>query len=173
MESLKEQLSEHCDKAAFGLVGLITLIIIVMTSSGEDTIGDLEDKITAHINKIEEIKIDLYSLFVEGTPQLISLRESDVITVSPIGTTVGVSGNVKRPSIYELRDEKMVDQVLRFAGGVLPSGNLQRIQIERFHENRKKVVLDVPLGEDVLGRFELFDGDLHVETRHAVSLRVG
>jgi polysaccharide export outer membrane protein len=110
--------------------------------------------------KIEEIRIDLYDLFIQGTPQLVTLREGDVITVYPIGTTVGVSGNVKRPSIYEIRDEGTVARVLAFAGGVLPSANLQRIQVERFYQNQKKIVLDVPLGEDILRRFELFDGDL-------------
>lgn len=110
--------------------------------------------------KIEEIKIDLYDLFIKGDPQLISLKENDVITVYPIGSVVGVSGNVRRPGIYEIRGEKTVSKILDFAGGVLPSGNLQRIQVERFHENQKKIVLGVPLGEDVLRRFELFDGDL-------------
>ena len=110
--------------------------------------------------KVEEIEIDLYDLFVQGTPQLIPLREGDVIAVSPIGDVVGVSGNVKRPHIYELKGEKTVDEILTFAGGILPSANLQRIQVERFHKNSKKVILDVPLGEDVLRRFELSDGDL-------------
>jgi protein involved in polysaccharide export with SLBB domain len=142
--------------------GLSTVIDALSLAGGVKKTGSLRgiSLKRRQKGKIQEVKIDLYDLFIEGTPQLISLREGDVITVYPIGTVVGVSGNVRRPAIYELKEEKTAAQVLNFGGGVLPSGNLQRIQVERFHENQKKVVLDVPLGEDVLRRFELFDGDL-------------
>lgn len=142
--------------------GLSTVIDALSLGGGVKKTGSLRNISLKRRQKgtIEEIKIDLYDLFITGMPQLISLRERDVITVYTIGVTIGVSGNVKRPRIYELRDEKTVAQVLGFAGGVLASGNLQRIQVERFYENRKKIVLDVPVGEDVLRQFELFDGDL-------------
>jgi len=142
--------------------GLSTMIDALSLGGGVKKTGSLRNIVLRRrqAGKIEEIEIDLYDLFIQGTPQLIPLREGDVIAVSPIGPVVGVSGNVKRPRIYELKHEKTVDEVLSFAGGILPSGNLQRIQVERFHKNSKKVVLDVPLGEDVLGRFRLSDGDL-------------
>ena len=142
--------------------GLSTVIDALSLGGGVEKTGSLRNISVKRREKaeIEEIKIDLYDLFVKGMPQFVSLREGDVITVSPIGAAVGVSGNVKRPRIYELKDEKTAAQLLSFAGGVLPSGNLQRIQVERFYKNQKKIVLDVPLGEHVLQRFELFDGDL-------------
>jgi polysaccharide export outer membrane protein len=142
--------------------GLSTVIEALSLGGGVKKTGSLRDIVLRRrqAGKIEEIEIDLYSLFVQGTPELIPLREGDVIAVPPIGPVVGVSGNVKRPHIYELTYEKTVDEVLSFAGGILPSGNLQRIQVERFHKNMKKVVLDVPLGENILGRFRLSDGDL-------------
>ena len=38
---------------------------------------------------------------------------------------------VRRPAIYELNGEKNLAEVLELAGGVLPSGTLRHIDVER------------------------------------------
>ena len=44
----------------------------------------------------------------------------DVIFILPIGNIVSVDGAVRRPAIYELKDEKNVAQVIAVAGGLMP-----------------------------------------------------
>jgi len=55
MGSYKELLAEHCDKVAFGLVGLITLGILIMTGTGEDVVGQKQKQIDLYRAKIERI----------------------------------------------------------------------------------------------------------------------
>ena len=43
---------------------------------------------------------------------------------------------VRRPAIYELADEKNLAQVLELAGGVLPSGTLRHVDVERVRPTR-------------------------------------
>ena len=57
--------------------------------------------------------MDLYEILLEGSSKgNIFLRHNDVVFVPPIGDTVGVAGEVNRPAIYEIKQEKTVNQVL-------------------------------------------------------------
>ncbi len=68
--------------------------------------------------------VDLYGLLGIGAPPALRLRDGDRIIVPVIGDTVGISGNVARPGIYEIRRGTSVGAVLDYAGGALrPRGN--------------------------------------------------
>ena len=48
-------------------------------------------------------RLDLYDLLLKGdTSRDLRLQPGDVLFVPPVGTTVGISGEVRRPAIYEL-----------------------------------------------------------------------
>ena len=65
--------------------------------------------------------VDLYDLFLHGdTSADRQLMPGDVIFILPIGNIVSVDGAVRRPAIYELKDEKNVAQVIAVAGGLMP-----------------------------------------------------
>jgi protein involved in polysaccharide export with SLBB domain len=53
---------------------------------------------------------------------------------------------VRRPAVYELNGEKGLAEVLELAGGVLPSGTLRHVDVERVesHEGRTMLRLDIP-----------------------------
>lgn len=80
-------------------------------------------------------KVDLYDLFIKGIPTDIKLKEEDTIYVPPIGETVAISGDVKRPAIYELKSEKELKDILQFAGGLNPSASEVYIRISRFSKD--------------------------------------
>jgi len=69
--------------------------------------------------------------------------------------------------MYELGGEKTLTEVLQLAGGVLPSGTLRHIDVERViaHESRTMLRLDVPESDDSttvnasLDAFQVQDGD--------------
>jgi protein involved in polysaccharide export with SLBB domain len=52
---------------------------------------------------------------------------------------------VRRPAIYELNSEQTLDQALELAGGVLVSGELGKIKVERIQAHERKVMLSVNL----------------------------
>ena len=87
--------------------------------------------------------IDLYDFLLTGEKgQDARLQSGDTIFVPSIGPVVAVRGSVKRPRVYELLGETKLSQVIKMAGGLTPSGYLNRVQIERIVNNEKKSVFD-------------------------------
>ena len=103
--------------------------------------------------------LDLYALLLRGDSSADErLQPGDVIFVPPVGARVLVRGEVKRPAIYELKDEKSVGDVLALAGGLQASSNTGAAQLERFDGNKKKIQqIDVAQAADLASRVQ--DGD--------------
>ena len=74
------------------------------------------------------------------------LQAGDTVEIPPLSGEVTVEGMVRRPAIYELHGEKSLAEVLELAGGVLPSGTLRHVDVERVesHEGRTMLRLDIP-----------------------------
>ena len=113
-------------------------------------------------------EIDAYDLLLHGVhTELARLQSGDTILVPPIGPQVMIEGMVRRPAVYELDGEKSLSQILELAGGVLPSGTLRHVDVERLvaHENRTMLRLDIPETNDqqavtkALDDFQVQDGD--------------
>lgn len=98
--------------------------------------------------------VDLYALLMSGSSDIdIQLRDGDRIMVPPIGPTVAVAGEVKRPGIYELlpelagmhhkpddKSQKVsLNDMLDFAGGVLTPGDNRMMRLTLTNEGREKV----------------------------------
>jgi protein involved in polysaccharide export with SLBB domain len=112
--------------------------------------------------------VDVYDLLLHGVRSgMQRLEAGDTILVPPLTTTVTIDGMVRRPAIYELKDEKSLAEVLELAGGVLPSGTLRHIDVERVqsHESRSMLALDIPETNNqesitqALEGFRIQDGD--------------
>lgn len=90
------------------------------------------------------------------------MQAGDTIFVPHIGPVAAITGELKRPGIYELRQGTSLDALIAMAGGPLPSAQLGRVQIERPHGSDGKEVRDIsfrtpgaPGGAELLR-----DGDL-------------
>ena len=112
--------------------------------------------------------VDLYDLLLHGVKSdLQRLENGDSVLVPPIGPQVTVDGMVRRPAIYELKDEKNLSSVLELAGGLLPAATLRHIEVQRLvaHQNQTMLSVEVPETEDksevtkTLEAFEIQDGD--------------
>ena len=57
--------------------------------------------------------------------------------VPPVGPQVTVEGMVRRPAVYELKDEKNLATVLELAGGLLPTATLRHIEVQRLVAHRE------------------------------------
>ena len=90
--------------------------------------------------------LDLYDLLIKGdTSEDVRLQSGDVIFIPPIGETIAVGGYVKRPAIYELKNERTAGEVLELAGGLMYNGLPDRARLERINENREREFLDINL----------------------------
>ncbi len=100
------------------------------------------------------VLIDLYGLLVYGSDANdMGLRDGDRIIVPPIGPTLAVAGEVKRPGIYEIlsvpgglagaargRAENLsLDEMLDLAGGVLAPGRNRFLRLSLTPDGRETV----------------------------------
>jgi protein involved in polysaccharide export with SLBB domain len=87
---------------------------------------------------------DLYDLLLKGFKlKNIMLMEGDEVFVPVKGPEVGITGSVRRPAVYELKDRYDLENLIGLAGGVIPATEAWRIQIERIAGNERKVIYDV------------------------------
>lgn len=92
-------------------------------------------------------QIDLYDLLLHGVRSTVErLQAGDTIMVPPLGAELTVEGTVRRPAIYELNHEANLAEALELAGGVLNTGTLRHIEVERVvaHQSRSMLRLDLP-----------------------------
>lgn len=93
--------------------------------------GSLRD-VKINRNGSEVASVDFYQYLLTGKCTTdVRLQNNDVVFVPPRGKTVAVDGSVFRPAIYELKDNDNLQALLSFCGGVLPSTNIDRVQIYR------------------------------------------
>jgi len=107
--------------------------------------------------------VDLYDFLLRGERNLgPPLQAGDTVFVPHVGPVAAITGEVKRPGIYELRSGTSLDALIAMAGGPLPTGQLDRVQIERVQGSSGKTVRDVPIrSPGASGASELLmDGDL-------------
>ncbi len=89
------------------------------------------------IRKGRSNTIDLYDLLINGAPYTdMNLKDGDRIIIPPIGSTVAISGAVKRAGIYEIKSNNLnsqnytnlnserlsLNEMLKLSGGILTTG---------------------------------------------------
>lgn len=136
----------------YTLSSFSTLINALSAAGGPVKTGSLRTVQVKRGGKLVET-VDLYDFFLKGDKSKdIRLQPGDTIFVPVIGRVAGVAGNVRRPAIYELRDEKNLSDLMALAEGLLPTGYLQRVQISRIAAHEKKVVTDFNIDPKEAGK---------------------
>jgi protein involved in polysaccharide export with SLBB domain len=152
---------------AYDVSSLSTPLNALYTAGGPTARGSL--RLLRHYRGTQLIQnVDIYDLLLHGVRSGIErLQAGDTILVPPIGPQVTIEGMVRRPSIYEMNGEKSLAEVLELAGGVLPSGTLRHVDVERLqaHESRSMLRVDLPENNNqqavtaALEDFKIQDGD--------------
>ncbi|MGB4056616.1 MAG: SLBB domain-containing protein [Alphaproteobacteria bacterium] len=119
-----------------------TVVDALMEAGGIDKTGSLRQiKLVRGANK--SINIDLYTLLMRGGTNMdLQLRDGDRIVIPPIGPTVAVAGEVKRPGIFELlpHDENLtLAEMLELSGGVLAPGRNRFMNLEITRSGHEKL----------------------------------
>lgn len=105
--------------------------------------------------------IDFYDFLLSGNDKSnLRLQSGDVIIVPLIKEMAAVVGNVRRSALYELKGKTSLQNIIELAGGITPAAWINRIQIERFSDNSKSVVLDIDSVNQKFSQFEIKDGDI-------------
>jgi len=154
-------LGEIKNPGVYTVSSLATVANALLFSGGPTKLGSLRNVQLKRQGQVITA-IDLYDFLLRGdTSHDVRLMPGDVVFVPQAGAMVSVSGDVKRPAIYEIKNDKRLLNALRLAGGMKPSAYNKRIQIERSFQNRFQVVLDISYEELQHKKlFMLQDGDL-------------
>ncbi len=132
----------------------------IFASGGITEIGSLRNIQLKRAGKVIT-RLDLYDLLLNGdTSNDSRLLPGDVIFIPPIGKTVGVAGEVKRPAIYELRNETQVSQVISLAGGLAPTAFVPASRIERITPEGEKTLVNLDLSTATGKKFPIQDADI-------------
>ncbi len=150
---------EVVQPGSYAVSGFSTLINTLISSGGIKRTGSLRN-IQVKRGGQRVASLDLYKLLLEGDDSAnVYLRQGDLIFVPPIGSTVGIAGEVLRPAIYEIAGERSVGQILRLAGGLLPTADKSQAQIERVSDAGLYTLLQADLAGDGKG-IGVRNGDL-------------
>jgi protein involved in polysaccharide export with SLBB domain len=143
---------------------LATVINALAAAGGPSRNGSLRSvKVTRGSQTIAVV--DLYDMFLSGDRNKdVQLQNGDTIFVPVIGPVAAVTGEVRRPAIYEMNGKTTLADVLKMAGGIAASGSLGRIQIERLENNNSRIALDFNIKagdpEATLGAVAVKDRDM-------------
>jgi len=150
---------------------LASVLNALAAAGGPTKNGSLRNIKIRRMGKAEE-SIDLYDFFMTGDKRKdVRIASGDTIFVPVIGRIAAVAGMVKRPAIYELRNETTLRELLGLAEGVTVTGYLQRIQISRVIANQKKQVIDLNLDPASSGKtFDELAGNIPVQDMDIVKV---
>jgi polysaccharide biosynthesis/export protein len=141
------EVGDVANPGAYDVSSLSTPLNALFVAGGPTQKGSL--RIVKHYrgNQLVE-EVDLYDLLLHGVKSdLKRLENGDTVQVPPAGPQVTIEGMVRRPAIYELRDEKNLASVLELAGGLLPTATLRHIEVQRLVAHEKQTMLSFDLPE--------------------------
>lgn len=153
-------LGEAIQPGTYTVSSLATMTNALFTSGGVTPVGSLRN-IRLMRNGETVSELDLYDLLLRGdTSADARLQAGDVIFIPPVGTTVGIMGEVRRAAIYELKNENTAGQVISLTGGLLPTAFPAASRIERINAMGERVVVNADLTTGAGNTPALQEGDI-------------
>jgi protein involved in polysaccharide export with SLBB domain len=145
---------------SYTVSGLATMTNALFASGGVSGIGSLRN-ISLLRNGDTVTTLDLYELLLRGdTSGDARLQPGDAIFVPPIGPTVAVDGEIRRPAIYEIKNEQSVTDMIALAGGLNSGAYRSAVKLERIVPGRGIAVTDVDISLPAGGDQPVRDGDV-------------
>jgi polysaccharide export outer membrane protein len=133
---------------------------VLAISGGLTKIASIRDISIKRNNSTIKV-LDVYKFLLNPSPENdFFLQDNDYIVVNPIKNVVKVSGQVKRPGYYELKDQEGIKELIMYAGGLSKLAVRTDAKLQTY-EGDKIVFKDVDLEPILKGKsnMELKDGD--------------
>jgi polysaccharide export outer membrane protein len=153
-------LGETRNPGSYVVSALSTMTSALFAAGGVDPNGSLR-RIQLKRRGVMVRELDLYDMLIRGdTHDDLKVEQGDAIFIPPIGPTVGISGEVRRPAIYEIRNETSVADILNLAGGLTPQGDRSNAMLTRIDEKQRRVVVPMDISADKAKVTTVHNGDL-------------
>lgn len=144
---------------SYTVSGLSTLVNALFAVGGPNTAGSLRH-IQLKRGGAVLTELDLYAFLLDGDKSHdVKLEPGDVIVFPAVGPQAAITGSVRVPAIYELKDGTDLAQLIRLAGGLTATAAEQKVNIERVHDHKNLAVASVNLDADGYST-PLREGDL-------------
>lgn len=125
-------------------------------AGGPNDIGTLRNVKVYRKGKLLS-NVDVYDFLLNGKLSGdVRLQDNDVITVSPYEALVNITGKVKRPMYYEMKNTESAATLLRYAGGFTGDAYTKAIRVNRKAGTGYSVF---SIGEFDMSEFKLMDED--------------
>lgn len=153
-------LGEVQKPGSFTVGSLSTMTNAIFESGGITEVGSLRDIQLKRSGQLVT-SLDLYDLLLRGdTSKDSRLLPGDVIFVPPTGKTVAITGEIKRPAKYEIKNEATISTVIELAGGLTNDSYLPISYLVRHDNFGERTLINVDLSTPEGKQIPLRDGDL-------------
>jgi polysaccharide export outer membrane protein len=140
-------LGEAKRPGSYTISGLGTITSALFAAGGVKPIGSLRSIQLKRQGKTVR-DFDLYDMLIRGdSTDDAKLLPGDVVFIPPVGPTITVDGEVRRPAIYEVKRESTLGDVVGLAGGLTPEADVSKASLTRINESRERVVLSVNVAD--------------------------
>jgi protein involved in polysaccharide export with SLBB domain len=140
----------------YTLPSLATVFNALYAAGGPSLNGTLRNVRVVRENKTIA-ELDFYDFLLKGEQKNnINLQDQDVIFISPYENRVEVKGEVKRPMLYDVKNDETLKDLIYFTGGYTGKAYFQQIKIFRKTSRENKVV-DISLSQ--IDTLKMHNGD--------------
>jgi len=140
----------------YSLSALSTVLNALYASGGPTKNGTFRE-IKLVRNGQETSLFDIYKYLIDGSQDgNKTLQDQDVIIVGSYISRIGITGAVKRPGTYEIKESETLQDLIRFVSGFTSNAYKENIKLTRIEGDRKRIK-EVSLNNFRTSR--LFDGD--------------
>jgi protein involved in polysaccharide export with SLBB domain len=123
----------------YNVSSLSNVISALSEAGGPNTIGSYREIEVIRNNKIFT-KVDLYRFLQYGDQsQNIGLKDNDIIRVPAYKKRIELTGEVKRPGIFEVMGNESFNQILEYAGGFSDNAYSAMVKIIQKNDKEKSV----------------------------------
>jgi polysaccharide export outer membrane protein len=165
-------LGEAKRPGSYTISGLGTITSALFAAGGVKPIGSLRN-IQLKRNGQLVRNFDLYDMLIRGdSTDDAKVLPGDIVFIPPVGATVTVNGEVRRPAIYEVKSESRVNEVVQLAGGLTSEADTSKASLTRIDEKGQRTVRTVDLATSAPAQ-DVRNGDVLVVSRLKPTLDAG
>jgi protein involved in polysaccharide export with SLBB domain len=141
----------------YNVSSLSNVISVLSEAGGPNAIGSYREIEVIRNNKTFT-KVDLYRFLQYGDQsQNIGLKDNDIIRVPAYKNRVELTGEVKRPGIFEVLGNESFSQILEYAGGFSDNAYSAMVKIIQKNDKEKSVK---DLSKLEFGKYQPQSGDV-------------
>ena len=152
-------IGEVVKPGTYTLPSLATVFNALYSSGGPNSNGSFRKIDVIRNNRVIR-KLDIYDFLLKGDQKdNIGLRDQDIIQVPTYNVRVEMSGEIKRPALYEVLPGETLQDVINFSGGFTDLAYTKKIQALQVNDNERSIV---DVAEDDFKNYTPLRGDRYI-----------